>query len=117
MKRRGVVLALMAGGVALFILSIGYSCPVKLVTGVPCPTCGITRATRLALQGDFAAATRMHPLVWLAVPVVALFVSAELVGFARTGTFGASRRIPYGDALMLGTSALLFTLWLARLFL
>ena len=111
---RRVVPVLLAGLVAVLILGIGYSCPIKLVAGVPCPTCGITRACRLVLHGDFAEATAMHPLVWVAVPVVVLFLGVELVGYARTSAWGASRRLRGGDALMVGTAALLFALWLAR---
>jgi hypothetical protein len=81
---------------------------------VPCPTCGITRAVRLALHGDLAGATRLHPLMWLAVPVVMLFLSVELVGYARTGAWGASRRMRFSSVLMVGTAALLFALWIAR---
>lgn len=113
-KGRGLVPALAAGAVALVILAIGYKCPVQIVAGVPCPTCGITRATRLVLHGDFDAATQMHPLVWLAVPVAALFIGAELLGYRRTGAWGASRRLPGSSFLMVGTAALLFALWLAR---
>jgi hypothetical protein len=112
--RRGGLAVLVAVGVVLAILSVGWRCPVLLVAGVPCPTCGMTRAVRLALQGDLAGATRLHPLMWLAVPVVALFVSVELVGYARSGAWGASRRMPLSNLLMVGTAALLFALWVAR---
>jgi hypothetical protein len=98
----------------LVLLSFGSACPIQLAVGIPCPTCGITRATRLALHGDFAGATHMHPLVWIAVPVVVLFVTVELVGYARNRTWGSSRRMRGGDALMLGTASMLFALWLAR---
>ena len=94
----------------------GWRCPVLLAFGVPCPTCGVTRATRLALHGDFAGATHLHPLVWLAVPVAAAFLGVELVGYARTGAFGASRRVRGSSVVMVGTAALLFALWIARFF-
>jgi hypothetical protein len=66
------------------------------------------------LHGDFAGATRLHPLVWLAVPVVALFVGVEVAGHARTGAWGTSRRMRGSRALMLTTATLLFALWVAR---
>ncbi len=47
-------------------------CPLKNAIGVPCPGCGLTRATLAALRGDFAAATRYHPLVWVVTPLVLL---------------------------------------------
>jgi hypothetical protein len=112
LRRAGRVLVVLVA--AVVILSFGYACPVQLVAGIPCPTCGITRATRLALRGDFAGATHMHPLVWVAVPVVVLVASVEVIGYVRSRTWGASRRMRGGDALMVTTAALLFALWIAR---
>jgi len=37
-------------------------CPLKRFVGVPCPTCGTTRAVLLAMRGDFAGAFAMQPL-------------------------------------------------------
>lgn len=114
MLKRGAIASVLAVVAALVVLSFGWRCPIHLVTGHPCPTCGITRATRLALRGDFAGATHVHPLVWLAVPVTALFASLELTGYVRTGQWGASRRMKGSNALMLTTATLLFALWIAR---
>ncbi|MBP5638739.1 MAG: DUF2752 domain-containing protein [Victivallales bacterium] len=38
-------------------------CPLKRFTGVPCPTCGATRAIVSALHGDFQKAFMLQPLV------------------------------------------------------
>jgi hypothetical protein len=111
-RRFAPVVALGAG--AVLVLAVGYACPIHSVAGIPCATCGITRACRLALHGDIAGATRMHPLVWVAVPVVTLLLGVELAGYVRTGRWGAARRMRGGDALMATTAALLFALWLAR---
>jgi hypothetical protein len=105
------IVALLA---AFALVAVGWRCPVLLVAGVPCPTCGVTRALVLALHGDVAGATRMHPLMWLAVPVTLVFVGAELVGYARARAWGGSRRIPFSNVLMIGTAMLLFALWIAR---
>ena len=114
MKGPRLAAALLAAAVALLTLAFGYRCPFQLIAGIPCPTCGITRAVRLALHGDLAAATRLHPLVWIAVPVVALFASVELIGYARTATWGSSRRMRGANVMMVGTAALLFVVWVAR---
>jgi hypothetical protein len=45
-------------------------CPMPLMTGVPCPGCGITRAFSLATHGHFAEAYAFHPL-W--IPLLAYF--------------------------------------------
>lgn len=37
-------------------------CPFRLVTGIPCPGCGMGHALVFALRGDFAGSFRSHPL-------------------------------------------------------
>ncbi len=43
----------------------GAFCPMVIVTGLPCPGCGMTRAAFLALTGNWALATRYNPAVWM----------------------------------------------------
>jgi hypothetical protein len=69
--------------------AIPSMCPMRLVFHVPCPSCGLTRAARLAFGGEFAGATRMHPLWFLVLPYVAGVGLGESVGFVRTGAWGA----------------------------
>jgi hypothetical protein len=91
--RRLAPFALIAA-VAAFLLfvRVRWPCPLLLLTGLPCPTCGLTRATRLALLHlDFAGATRMHPLWFVIDPIVGGLFLAEAMGFARTGAVGATR--------------------------
>lgn len=38
----------------------GWSCPLRALTGIPCPTCFLTRATELALRGDLAGSLQQH---------------------------------------------------------
>ena len=38
----------------------GISCPFRQITGVPCPTCFLTRSTCLAFQGDLENSFKMH---------------------------------------------------------
>ena len=53
---------------------LGITCPIKWVTGVSCPGCGMTRAVVSLLRLDVAAAFYYHPLVFLLPPVaLALF--------------------------------------------
>ena len=38
----------------------GWSCPMRALTGLPCPTCFLTRATAAALAGQFEDSVRLH---------------------------------------------------------
>jgi hypothetical protein len=55
--------------VAAFALDFPV-CPTAGMWGVPCPSCGLTRASVALLSGDLAAAHQHHPLVWLLGPVL-----------------------------------------------
>ena len=48
-------------------------CPFKLLTGVPCPGCGMTRAYLHLFEGDIQGAFYFHPLFWL-IPLLVLLV-------------------------------------------
>ena len=68
----GIVLALAALLTPLALLP--YRCPFKALTGIPCPTCGMTRSLIAARQLDFASAFRMNPLAAVVAVGFGLFV-------------------------------------------
>lgn len=39
-------------------------CPTVMVTGFPCPACGLTRAFRALAAGHFAEAFSIHPFIY-----------------------------------------------------
>ena len=51
-----------------------YACPLRAVTGIPCPFCGMTRAVVAAVHGHVVTSLRYNPagilLVALAVALV-----------------------------------------------
>lgn len=96
-------LLLIAALCAAAIIIAGIPCQVKALFGVPCPTCGMTRAIRLALGGNFGAAFRMHPLFWL---VPAAFAAIF---------FTKSRRLQ--KAILIFSLAALLCVWLVRMLL
>src|SRR4029453_12112969 len=67
-----------AAGLQIVLVSLrlpSWECPFFHLTGVPCPGCGLTRATMLLLQGDVNASFRFHafaPIVLLGILMVTL---------------------------------------------
>lgn len=54
-------------------------CPFRLVTGLPCPFCGMTRSLLALGRGDVAASVALHPLG----PMIAVLAVLGLLRFAR----------------------------------
>lgn len=69
--RKAAVAALCAG-ILIFWVAMELPCPIRHLTGIPCPGCGMGRAWLAALRLDFGQAFAYHPMFW-AVPLVALF--------------------------------------------
>lgn len=63
-----VVIIFIYGTLQIF----GITCPIKFVTGVSCPGCGMTRAYLSLLKLDFRSAYYYHPLFIL--PALGLLI-------------------------------------------
>lgn len=91
---------------ALYLLEVP-TCPARRILGVPCPGCGLTRATVALVRLDVAAAFALHPAVFALIPVVGWL--------ALHGILGADRfRSPPAWVWIAG-GVLLIGLWAARL--
>lgn len=79
----GAVFAL-AFGVARFApwLALGHGCPFRAFTGVPCATCGMTRAFVHLAHGEVGAAFGASPFGALLAGGCWLFAAAALARFA-----------------------------------
>ncbi len=56
-------------------------CPLVLMTGLPCPGCGMTRAALLFLSGHWRQAFVMHPFFYVLLVLAAAFaVSRYILG-------------------------------------
>lgn len=66
--------------IAAIILALwsfsGTSCIFRSIIGLPCPACGMTRATIGLMKGNVSWAFKMNPAVFL-VPIVFLFLFLE----------------------------------------
>ncbi len=60
------------------------ACPFRAVTGLPCPTCGLTRVTHWLMRGDVGSALAINPFdslfLLVAVPLFAGLWVANLAG-------------------------------------
>jgi hypothetical protein len=115
-KRVGPPLLLFGLAAALiFVTSIPPFCPMRILFHVPCPSCGLTRATRLALSGQFVDATHMHPLWMVVLPYLAVVGALQLRHQLTFGTMmpRAPRWVGiFGSVIV----ALLIVVWIARFF-
>src|SRR3982074_1850794 len=51
----------------LFPVEPGLPCPLRTLTGVPCPFCGMTRSVTAAVHGDLAHSLVLNPAGIVAV--------------------------------------------------
>jgi len=87
----------------------GISCPIRQITGIPCPTCFLTRSTCLALQGDLENSFKMH----IFGPFIALFLIIWSIK-----SFKTKKLFPFliTEKLLLITALSLISYWIFRLF-
>ena len=64
--------------------ALSFECAFRASTGLPCPTCGLTRSVVMSLHGEFARAWHMSPAGPVAVAGVAACALALLaLGFVQ----------------------------------
>ena len=114
--------AFMAACAAAFALAVDSDfplCPMAGSLGIPCPGCGLTRATLALLHGDVGAALHLHPLVLLLTPLVISVASATAWSLLRPPHPSPRRHALFSNGramTVLATILLVLTLgvWLAR---
>ena len=74
LRRWGPALAVGVAVWALVRLLTGQICSLVLLTGLPCPWCGMTRALVALLRPDLAASLQAHPLLLGYLALLALLV-------------------------------------------
>ena len=100
---RGAALAMLGAAVALPLLPghAGLPCPLRTLTGVPCPLCGMTTSVEAAVHGHLLSAAQANP----AGPVALLVALVLLVRRP-----GAPLRAP-----VIAVMGLLLGLWIFEL--
>lgn len=80
-KRRLIlVLSLLGLFLGLVYRLSGTACLFEAFFGIPCPGCGLTRATLAFLALDFPKAFQMHPLFLLAYADIAVILTLAVTG-------------------------------------
>ena len=68
------------------IVDLG-TCGMRAAVGIPCLSCGATRATLALFGGDILSALALQPLI------ITLYFGVALWGLASFGTFMANRKL------------------------
>ncbi len=83
------------------VLSLAPSCAFKMLTGIPCPTCGSTRSMVYLANGDVLAAFMMNPLMtasflisilFFLYGIITLLLNLPRIKFLLTKKEGATAR-------------------------
>ena len=118
--QRSLVVAIFAAlfaGIVWFRLPF---CPLASVLGVPCPGCGLTRATLALAHGDLHHAFELHPLVLVLSPLFIWAMSSAAIGYVRGPRAAQPVRLWVASRTVtaLGSLLMLLTLgvWAARFF-
>lgn len=81
------------------------TCPAVLITGLPCPGCGMTRALLRLLHFDFAGAWRIHPFVYVILIFVIWFgIRRYIMGVKETQKV-------WKIAAVIGILMIMFYIW------
>ncbi len=91
---------------ALAAWGLFLGCPIKRLTGLPCPGCGLTRGCLALMRLDFADALRWHPLAFIVPPLCVMFVLKDTA---------AGRRFWSSAPLLAGLIALILGVYAVRL--
>ncbi len=91
-KRAAVTLASFAGVIVVFAV-FHLPCPILVITSVPCPTCGMTRAFFAFLQGDFAAYLYRNAMALPVAAAIVCTVFAEAFVRAKPWLYGCASAV------------------------
>lgn len=101
--RIALPLAFIGGAALLLSVLLNRSlCPIYNIIGLPCPSCGMTRAYSALLSGHVATAFRMHPLFW----VVPLLIGLPLL---------QKKNLKLGNGVGIALIVLFLALWIVRM--
>lgn len=92
-------------------------CPLRRVTGLWCPSCGLTRAFGWLAHGDLDRAVRYHPLapVLLVEGIIVATLWLWLRRSSRDNPSWSPRWVAAGRAAIVANAVLVLAVWAIRL--
>jgi hypothetical protein len=111
-----------AGAAAVYQAALGgeglwLPCPLRTLTGIPCPLCGMTTAATALASGDPGAALAANPFVLVLAGftlVMTVLMAARAVGWAPSGAQWAASRRRQGYWVAAGLAVLSWAFQLHR---
>lgn len=97
-------------GILLFVTLLTVfkiGCPIRYATGIPCPTCGSTRAIIALFKLDIMASLRYHPFV---VPIII----AVFLGLHSNTNIVKHKKA--AETYIISTAAITMVIYIFRLF-
>lgn len=80
---KSIIVILVLSILAVMVLLDIYKCPARLIVGVPCPFCGMTRAFMSILHGNIADSFYYHPLWPVAIIAILIITFDSFFSFNR----------------------------------
>lgn len=117
LHRLGVMIAFGAVCSAIVVFSIPV-CPTATIFHFPCPGCGLSRATMALLRGDFAVAFRIHPAVFIVLPVLGLYMLGQVATYVNPEWKRLAKllRNKWLERAIIAMMLVVVALWVARFF-
>ena len=81
----GLLFAGLAYAVFVHFTGLAVPCVFRLITGLQCPGCGVSRMCMALLRLDFMAAWQANPAVFSMLPLGALVAADISVRYVKTG--------------------------------
>lgn len=87
-------------------------CPMKLLTGYDCPSCGNQRMLHALLNGEFGEALLLNPFMLIATPYILALVVTYLL--RDVGWITPVRNVVWHKSVAFAYIALYFIWWVVR---
>ena len=102
------IMAALLAGYAVFaaVTGFGFECPIRALTGLLCPSCGMTRALADMVRLDFAGAWHHNPLSLSLLPAAGVCVLAFAARYVYTGKTDLSLPFKAAAVVIIAAAAL-----------